>query len=121
MSETNKEVAEIGGWAGNGVPDLPPVGGDSIQGGGGGGGEDAEQISESYIYRDFAHANAGQLDAGAGISHHSNNMPPSSLQSQKLPSKLANLLSDPGKQFVLYNYGVPIYSRLSYHLENKYG
>lgn len=107
MSETNKEVAEIGGWAGNGVPDLPPVGGDSIQGGGE---EDVQQISESYIYRDFAHANAGQLDAEAGISHHSNNMPPSSLQSQKLPSKLANLLSDPGKQSVHYDMviGVPI-------------
>lgn len=94
MSETNKEVAEIDGWAGNGVPDLPTIGGDSIQGGGGGG-EDVQQSSESYIYRDFAHANTGQLDAGAGISHHSDNMPPSSLQSQKLPSKLANLLSDP--------------------------
>ena len=117
MSETNKEVAEIGGWAGNGVPDLPPVGGDSIQGG-----EEDVQISESYIYRDFAHANAGQLDAGAGISHHSNNMPPSSLQSQKLPSKLANLLSDPGKQSVHYDIDYwCTYSRLSCHLENKYG
>lgn len=117
MSEPNKEVAEIGGWTGNGVPDLPPVGGDSIQGGE----EDVQQISESYIYRDFAHANAGQLDAGAGISHHSNNMPPSSLQSQKLPSKLANLLSDPGKQSVHYDIDYwCTYSRLSCHLENKY-
>ena len=120
MSETNKEVAEIDGWAGNGVPDLPTIGGDSIQGGGGGE-EDVQQSSESYIYRDFAHANTGQLDAGAGISHHSDNMPPSSLQGQKLPSKLANLLSDPGKQFALLILLWCTYSRLSCHLENKYG
>ena len=54
---------------------------------------EVEQVTESYVYRDFASADPGQLEPG--IAHK--NMPPSALQSQKLPSKLAAMLQDPGE------------------------
>ena len=57
---------------------------------------EVEQVTESYVYRDFASADPGQLEPG--IAHK--NMPPSALQSQKLPSKLAAMLSDPGECLV---------------------
>ena len=57
---------------------------------------EVEQVPESYVYRDFASADPGQLETG--IAHK--NMPPSALQSQKLPSKLAAMLGDPGECLV---------------------
>ena len=54
---------------------------------------EVEQVTESYVYRDFASADPGQLEPG--IAHK--NMPPSALQSQKLLSKLAAMLQDPGE------------------------
>lgn len=48
---------------------------------------------ETYVYRDFARAEPSTINTGT--SHE--RMPPQSLQSQKLPSKLAAMLSDPGE------------------------
>jgi len=45
---------------------------------------------ETYVYRDFASAEPSTINTGT--SHE--RMPPQSLQSQKLPSKLAAMLSD---------------------------
>lgn len=45
---------------------------------------------ETYVYRDFANAEASKIAAGVN-----ERMPPQSLQSQKLPSKLAAMLCDP--------------------------
>lgn len=55
--------------------------------------EVVEEVAETYIYRDFANADAGQLETGSTISHAK--LPPSALASQKLPSKLGAMLSDP--------------------------
>lgn len=61
--------------------------------------EVVEEVAETYIYRDFANADAGQLETGSTISHAK--LPPSALASQKLPSKLGAMLSDPGKCFII--------------------
>mmetsp|Transcript_26957 Transcript_26957/g.48645 ORF Transcript_26957/g.48645 Transcript_26957/m.48645 type:complete len:640 (-) Transcript_26957:117-2036(-) len=52
---------------------------------------------ETYVYRDFASAEPSTINTGT--SHE--RMPPQSLQSQKLPSKLAAMLSDPDLASVL--------------------
>ena len=52
---------------------------------------------ETYVYRDFANAEPANLNTGMC---HEGRMPPQSLQSQKLPSKLAAMLSDPGEFYV---------------------
>ena len=49
--------------------------------------EVVEEVTETYIYRDFANADAGQLETGSTISHAK--LPPSALASQKLPSKFS--------------------------------
>lgn len=48
-------------------------------------------LAETYVYRDFANAEPSALDTETCHKR----MPPQSLQSQKLPSKLAAMLSDP--------------------------
>ena len=48
---------------------------------------------DTYVYRDFANAEPSALNTGTCHKR----MPPQSLQSQKLPSKLAAMLSDPGE------------------------
>lgn len=55
--------------------------------------EDDPTPVETYVYRDFANSDLSTLGDGA----NNEKMPPPSLQSQKLPSKLAAMLSDPGK------------------------
>ena len=50
---------------------------------------------ETYVYRDFANAEPSTLVGE--MCHGDDHMPPQSLQSQKLPSKLNAMLSDPGE------------------------
>ncbi|KAL7537475.1 hypothetical protein ACHAXR_007845 [Thalassiosira sp. AJA248-18] len=54
---------------------------------------------ETYMYRDFANAEPSTLDTG--MCHGEGRMPPQSLQSQKLPSKLSSMLSDPDLSSIL--------------------
>ena len=59
---------------------------------------DALSISQNrYTYRDFANADQTTLDHGN--CHGGGRVPAASLQSQKLPSKLAAMLSDPGEYY----------------------
>jgi hypothetical protein len=48
---------------------------------------------QTYVYQDYANAEPASLNTGAGTCHE--RVPPQSLQSQKLPSKLGAMLSDP--------------------------
>ncbi len=48
---------------------------------------------QTYIYQDFANAEPSMLNSNTCHER----VPPQSLQSQKLPSKLAAMLSDPGE------------------------
>ena len=47
----------------------------------------------TYVYQDLADAEPSSLNSG---TYHER-VPPQSLQTQKLPNKLASMLSDPGK------------------------
>ena len=47
---------------------------------------------QTYVYQDFANSEPSAL---GGTSHE--RVPPQNLQSQKLPSKLAAMLQDPGE------------------------
>ena len=51
---------------------------------------------QTYLYQDFANAEPTALNTGTCHER----VPPHSLQSQKLPSKLAAMLSDPGTLYV---------------------
>ena len=57
--------------------------------------EKEQKPIETYVYRDFANAEETTLDNGN--CHGEGRVPAASLQSQKLPSKLAAMLSDPGE------------------------
>jgi hypothetical protein len=56
------------------------------------GGDNASNSLDTYTYRDFAAIPAPQVGALAG------SYSPPYLQAQKLPTKLASMLSDPGKR-----------------------
>jgi len=68
----------------HGTPDHPPAPNSKPR-------EQDPAPIETYVYRDFASAEPSTINTGT--SHE--RMPPQSLQSQKLPSKLAAMLSDP--------------------------
>ena len=55
---------------------------------------------ETYVYRDFSNAEPSALSADS--SQGDSRMPPQSLESQKLPSKLNKMLSDPGESIYVW-------------------
>lgn len=53
--------------------------------------------NETYVYRDFANVDIENGAASAATAGEEQRLHPKSLQSQKLPSKLGGMLSDPGE------------------------
>ena len=59
--------------------------------------EQSPKKLQTYVYQDLANAEPSQLNSNTCHER----VPPQSLQSQKLPSKLAAMLSDPGEFYSL--------------------